>query len=90
LTEKLHTAGVRYDTLIIPYAQHGFDFVFGGLSEQIVESVVLRFLAAAPTPSPETPAVPDAGTGTESDGMNMASGVAVEGSTDAGVHENAK
>jgi acetyl esterase/lipase len=57
MADKLHEAGVRYETLYIPYAQHGFDFVFGGFSEQIVEQVVLRFLAdqpqAAPPPSDE-------------------------------------
>ena len=28
LADKLHDAQVKYDTLHIPYAQHGFDFVF--------------------------------------------------------------
>ena len=64
LTDKLHLAGVRYDTLIIPYAQHGFDFVFGGLSEQLAEAVVLRFLAAAPAAS-EAPTVPSDSGGTD-------------------------
>jgi acetyl esterase/lipase len=50
LTEKLHRAEVRFETLIIPYAQHSFDFVFGGFSEQIVETVLMRFIDAAPTP----------------------------------------
>jgi acetyl esterase/lipase len=50
LTEKLHRAEVRFETLSIPYAQHSFDFVFGGFSEQIVETVLMRFLDAAPTP----------------------------------------
>jgi acetyl esterase/lipase len=48
LAEKLRVAEVRHDTLIIPYAQHAFDFVFGGLSGQIAEAVLLRFLNAAP------------------------------------------
>jgi len=43
LTDKLHAVGTRYETLIVPYAQHSFDFVFGGLSEQIVEAGVLHF-----------------------------------------------
>lgn len=51
MADKLHEAGVRYETLYIPYAQHGFDFVFGGFSEQIVEQVVLRFLADQPKPA---------------------------------------
>lgn len=48
LADKLHAVAVPYETLIIPYAQHGFDFVFGGLSGQIAEAVVLRFLNAPP------------------------------------------
>jgi acetyl esterase/lipase len=51
LADKLHAAGVRYDTLVIPYAQHGFDFIVGGLSQQIAEAVLLRFLAAPPVAS---------------------------------------
>jgi acetyl esterase/lipase len=46
MADKLHAAEVRHETLLIPYAQHGFDFVFGGFSEQIVEVVLLRFLQA--------------------------------------------
>ena len=46
---------MRYETLIIPYAQHWFDFVFGGFSEQIVETVLMRFLDAAP--APRTPVI---------------------------------
>ena len=64
LTEKLHRAEVRFETLIIPYAQHSFDFVFGGFSEQIVETVLMRFIDAAPAPrapSPEEAAPPDGG-----------------------------
>ncbi|HEX2660052.1 MAG TPA: alpha/beta hydrolase [Polyangia bacterium] len=59
--DKLHAAGVRYDMLLIPYAQHAFDFMFGGLSEQIVEKVLLKFLedrpktAAATAPAEATP-----------------------------------
>lgn len=75
LTDKLHKAEVRFETLIVPYAQHGFDFIFGGLSGQITEAVVLRFLNAAPPPaaSPAPAEVageggaavePDAGAGT--------------------------
>jgi hypothetical protein len=47
--------------LLIPYAQHAFDFMFGGLSEQIVEKVLLKFLedrpktAAATAPAEATP-----------------------------------
>ena len=48
LADKLHDAGVRYETLFIPYAQHGFDYVFGSIAEQIVETVLLRFLNDRP------------------------------------------
>jgi acetyl esterase/lipase len=48
LADKLQAAAVPYETLIIPYAQHGFDFVFGGLSGQIAEAVILRFLNKSP------------------------------------------
>jgi acetyl esterase/lipase len=44
LADKLQAAGVRFETLVIPYAQHGFDFIFGGFSQQIAETVLLRFL----------------------------------------------
>ena len=45
LAPKLKAAGVAHDVVIIPYGQHGFDYVVGGLSNQIAESAVLRFLA---------------------------------------------
>lgn len=48
MADRLHQATVRYETLIIPYAQHGFDFVFGGFSEQIVEVVLMKFLEDRP------------------------------------------
>jgi acetyl esterase/lipase len=44
LVDKAHAVDVRVETLTIPYAQHGFDFVFGGFGEQIAEAVVLKFL----------------------------------------------
>jgi acetyl esterase/lipase len=45
LDERLGREGVAHRLLIIPYAQHGFDFVFGGLGGQIAESAMLRLLA---------------------------------------------
>ncbi|HSZ82529.1 MAG TPA: alpha/beta hydrolase [Polyangia bacterium] len=45
LAERLVAAGVRHDVLVVPYAQHGFDFISGGLGEQLAEQAVLRFLA---------------------------------------------
>jgi acetyl esterase/lipase len=44
LRPHLEAAAVEHDTLVIPYGQHGFDHVFGGLSGQILESALLRFL----------------------------------------------
>lgn len=48
LADKLRELNVPCETLFIPFAQHGFDFIHGGFSEQITEQVVLRFLAARP------------------------------------------
>jgi acetyl esterase/lipase len=68
LADRLRELGVPCDTLFIPFAQHGFDFIFGGFSEQIAEQVVLRFLAERPKPSepsindlPEERPSPDGG-----------------------------
>ena len=44
LDSQLRKASVESETLFIPYAQHSFDFVFGGFSEQIAEATILRFL----------------------------------------------
>ena len=44
LASRLVATGVPHDTLFIPYAQHGFDYVVGGLSSQILEAAVLEFL----------------------------------------------
>jgi len=51
LADRLRELNVPCETLFIPFAQHGFDFVFGGFSEQIAEQVVLRFLAERPKPA---------------------------------------
>ncbi|HVZ71534.1 MAG TPA: alpha/beta hydrolase [Polyangia bacterium] len=48
LAERLRSLGVPNDVLVIPYAQHAFDFVAGGLSGQLAEDAVLRTLAATP------------------------------------------
>ena len=37
-------ARVRHDKAVIPYGQHAFDFIFGGLGEQLAEQAILRFL----------------------------------------------
>jgi acetyl esterase/lipase len=47
LAPRLKEAGVAHDLLVIPYGQHGFDYVVGGLGGQIAETAVLRFLEAA-------------------------------------------
>jgi acetyl esterase/lipase len=44
LAARLRALGVPHDVLIIPYAQHSFDFVSGGLSGQLAEHAILRFL----------------------------------------------
>ncbi|MFN0064278.1 MAG: alpha/beta hydrolase fold domain-containing protein [Myxococcaceae bacterium] len=46
LTPKLDAAGVRYRVVKIPYAEHGFDNIFGGWSGQLAEGAVLKFLSA--------------------------------------------
>ena len=46
LADRLRAMGVPCETLFIPYAQHAFDFVLGGFSDQILEAELLRFLAA--------------------------------------------
>jgi acetyl esterase/lipase len=45
LAERLAAAGVPHDVLLVPYAQHAFDFISGGLGEQLAEQTVLRFLS---------------------------------------------
>jgi len=47
LAARLRAMGVPCDTLFIPYAQHAFDFVHGGFSDQILEAAVLKFLASS-------------------------------------------
>lgn len=44
LAPKLQMAHVAHDLVMVPYGQHSFDFVQGGLSGQVIESVILRFL----------------------------------------------
>lgn len=36
---------MQHDALMIPYGQHAFDFVVGGLSGQLAEAAVLAFLS---------------------------------------------
>jgi acetyl esterase/lipase len=47
LAARLRAMGVPCDTLFIPYAQHAFDFVSGGFSDQILEAAMLKFLASS-------------------------------------------
>jgi acetyl esterase/lipase len=46
LAAVLTATGVPHETLLIPYAQHAFDFVPGSFSSQILEATMRRFLAA--------------------------------------------
>jgi dipeptidyl aminopeptidase/acylaminoacyl peptidase len=46
LARKLAALGVPHDLLVVPYAQHAFDFVSGGLGQQLAEAAILRFLTA--------------------------------------------
>ena len=47
LAARLRELGVPHEVLIIPYAEHGFDFISGGLGQQLAEHAVLQFLRAA-------------------------------------------
>jgi len=44
LDDKLRALGVPHTVLVIPYAQHGFDFVSGGLGGQLTEHAIATFL----------------------------------------------
>jgi acetyl esterase/lipase len=48
LAARLRAMGVPCETLFIPYAQHAFDFVVGGFSDQILEAELQRFLTSSP------------------------------------------
>ena len=45
LVARLRAAKVNHHVLVIPYAHHGFDYVFGGLAGQIFEAELMRFLS---------------------------------------------
>jgi len=44
LGKKLKEAGVPHKVVLIPYAQHGFDYNFNGWGAQVVQHVLLDFL----------------------------------------------
>lgn len=44
LVERLQAANVPYQTVYIPYGQHGFDYNFNGWSAQISQPVLRQFL----------------------------------------------
>jgi acetyl esterase/lipase len=44
LEQKLSAANVPHQTVIIPYAHHGFDFNFNGWGSQIVQPIIRQFL----------------------------------------------
>ncbi len=45
LAEKLKLTNAAHETLVIPYAQHGFDYNFNGWGSQIAKFVILDFLS---------------------------------------------
>lgn len=49
LAARLRAMGVPCETLFIPYAQHAFDFVVGGFSDQILEAEMVKFLRSGGT-----------------------------------------
>ena len=46
LADKLRAAHTAHQTIVIPYAQHGFDYNFNGFGAQLVQPEILRFLNA--------------------------------------------
>lgn len=44
LAKKLKQNNIAHETLVIPYAQHGFDYNFNGWASQIAKPVILEFL----------------------------------------------
>jgi acetyl esterase/lipase len=54
----LQAAGVPFESLVIPYGQHGFDYIHGGLSGQLAEAALVRFLRADEPPPPPRAPVP--------------------------------
>jgi acetyl esterase/lipase len=44
LAARLQALGVSHELLVVPYAQHAFDFIHGGLSGQLAEHAILQFL----------------------------------------------
>lgn len=46
LASRLGEEGVPHETVLLPYAQHGFDYVFDGWGEQIAQAAIARFLEA--------------------------------------------
>ena len=44
LAEKLSEKAVPHETVLIPYAQHGFDYNFNGFGSQIIQPEILEFL----------------------------------------------
>ena len=46
LAQRLEAARAPYKTLLIPYAQHGFDYNFHGWGSQISQPIILQFLRA--------------------------------------------
>jgi acetyl esterase/lipase len=48
LASRMRETGPAPDVLIVPYGQHGFDYVSGGLSGQILERALLQLFSGVP------------------------------------------
>ncbi len=55
LASRLRALGVPHEVLVVPYAQHAFDFVAGGLGAQLAENSILRILRSPSRTPSRTP-----------------------------------
>lgn len=44
LAQRLKAAGVPHRTVLLPYAHHGFDYIFDGWGAQLAQGILLDFL----------------------------------------------
>ena len=47
LAAELRAKGVSHEAVVLPYAQHGFDYPWNGWGAQVVRPVLLRFLRSS-------------------------------------------
>ena len=63
LAQRLRAEGVPHEAVVLPYAQHGFDYPWNGWGAQIVRPALLRFLRSylngPPAPRSRTGIVSD-------------------------------